>query len=561
MRRAAATGRRERRPPAGGWPRRRVAAASVAATLALSAGVALAAPGDLDPAFSADGRTTVNFGGDDTLSVEADIAPTPDGGSVVVGSTDHVNSPGDATKSFAIAKLQSDGSLDPAFGDAGEKVIDRGVEAKAFAVAVQPDGKIVVGGKDLPEGGHEFFDVLRLDADGSPDTSFGPGGFRSVDFGTKFQEADDIAIQPDGKIVAAGKSLPNGGLASYALARLNTDGSLDTSFGTGGKVTFGDGRLALGVALQGDGKIVVVGRALTGMRVARFNADGSVDTSFGQAGEAAPAFPGASAGREIAIQPDGKIVLVGSAHPTASSTSNDFGVARLDPTGALDPTFSNDGITIVDLGSTDDQASGVALQTNGKIVVGGNGDANDELAALRLNADGSADTSFGGDGIVGVGFASPTQSGGDVAIQPDGQILLSGVTDNNDDFAVARIEGDPTSTPPPPPPPPDNDPPDVNLTAKGKQDAGGKVKVSAKTNETCDLDLAGRVKPEGEPRAGLKPKRLTLTAGHRKTLKLKLSKKAHRELNRADRGRATINATCTDAAGNEGDDRAKVKLR
>ena len=180
---------------------------------------------------------------------------------------------------------------------------------------------------------------------------------------------------------------------------------------------------------------------------------------------------------------------------------------------------------------------------------------------MRLNSDGSADASFGGDGSVGVGFASVSQSGGDVAIQPDGQILLSGVTDNNNDFAVARIEGDPTSTPPPPPPPPDNDPPDVNLTAKGKQDAGGKVKVSAKTNETCDLDLTGKVKPEGEPRAGLKPKSVTLTAGHGRTLKLKLSKKAHRELNRADKGNATINATCTDAAGNEGDDRAKVKLR
>ena len=310
MRRAAATGRQDRRPLTGRWSRRRTAAAALAAALALSAGVALAAPGDLDPTFSADGRVTVNFGGDDTWSNEADVALTPDGGSVIVGSTDHVNNPGDASKSFAIAKLRSDGSLDPAFGNGGEKVIDRGVEAYAFAVAVQPDGKIVVGGKDLPEGGHEFVDVFRLNADGSPDTSFGAGGFRSVDFGTKFEEVDDVVIQPDGKIVAAGKSQPNGGLASYALARLNTDGSVDTSFGTGGKVTFGDGRVATAVALQSDGKIVVVGRALTGMRAARFNANGSVDTSFGQAGEAAPTFPAASTGREIAIQPDGKIVLV-----------------------------------------------------------------------------------------------------------------------------------------------------------------------------------------------------------------------------------------------------------
>lgn len=433
-----------------------VALVGLIATLALDAGIALAAPGDLDPTFSGDGRANLNFGGDET-AYYSDVATTPDGGSVVVGTT--IADFGQPVK-IAIAKLRSDGSFDPGFSGDGKLILDRGLSAYAYAVAVQPDGKIVIGGSH-DEQNIEYMDIVRVNADGTLDSSFGAGGFRSITFGKPLNEAYDVTIAADGKILAAGYSgtfIPANGnqpqFADYdiAVVRLNSNGTPDTTFDSDGlaKPSATASETANAVALQADGKILVAGEKSDDMAVTRFKADGTVDTAFGTAGQATPDFPSAdSSAEDVVVQPDGNMVLTGYRD---AGGKDDFAVARIDPDGAVDPNFSGDGVIVTDLGASDDRAMSAAIQTNGKVVVGGSGGPSGDLYALRYNANGSPDTGFGTNAQVAVEFASDDDEGGNVALQPDGSILIAGVTDNNNDLAIARLLGDPTGVAPPPPP-------------------------------------------------------------------------------------------------------------
>ena len=172
------------------------------------------------------------------------------------------------------------------------------------------------------------------------------------------------------------------------------------------------------------------------MHAVRFNADGSVDTAFGRLGEATPSSTGGAFG--VAIQPGLGIVLAGSAGSGV--------VARLDQNGATDHTFGSDGLASVGVGGS--LATGVVVQRNGKIVVGGDAEADGELVAARLNADGSLDTGFGDGGLAKAQFDG-VMFGAHVALQADGRILVSGATSGgNLDLAVARFKGDPTGPPP-----------------------------------------------------------------------------------------------------------------
>jgi uncharacterized delta-60 repeat protein len=440
----------------------------VIASVALGAGIALAAPGDLDPSFSGDGRATLNLGGMEDI-YWADVAATPDGGSVVVGTTSTTFG---QPLTIGIAKLRSDGSFDPAFSGDGKLILSRGIGAYAYAVAAQPDGKIVISGTH-DEGGVEYLDVVRVNANGTLDSSFGAGGFRSITFNTPLEEGYDVAVGPDGKIVAAGYAgtyIPqNGNQPAFAdydivVVRLNSNGVPDTTFSGDGiaKPTSGTSDEAQAVAIQPDGKIVVAGAHSDEMTATRFNSDGTLDSDFGTGGQATPDFPNnpESEAYGIALQPDGNIVLAGY---VTKSGKSDVAIARLDPTGALDPTFSDDGEVVSDLGASREQAFSAAIQANGKVVVGGFGGAGSDLVALRFDASGVPDASFGGDGVATVDFASDGDEGGDVAIQADGQILLAGVTDNNDDFAIARLNGDPTGVVLPPPDG-DSNPPETTIT-------------------------------------------------------------------------------------------------
>jgi uncharacterized delta-60 repeat protein len=237
-------------------------------------------------------------------------------------------------------------------------------------------------------------------------------------------------------------------LVSAALA-LAAPADLDTTFSGDGKqtVNFGGTDSALAVAVTPDGKIVVAGSGGGGndMVVTRLNANGSVDTSFAPpGGEAFVNFGGNDGANAMALQPDGKIVLAGS---TDAVGSGDFAVARLNADGTPDTSFSGDGKLTAGFNAPNETAVGVAVQQNGKIVVLGNGDANSDFVLARYNPDGSVDTGFGTGGAVAVDFGG-VEFDGDVALQPDGKIVLAGSMNANPqwDMAFARLNGDPVQT-------------------------------------------------------------------------------------------------------------------
>ncbi len=338
---------------------------------------------------------------------------------------------------FALARYNADGSLDPSFGSGGKLTTDFGGFDAASALAIQPDGRIIAAGRD----GSGEFAVARYNADGSLDSTFGSGGKLTTDFGG-FDVALGVALQADGKIVAVG----GGGSGSdFALARYNADGSLDASFGSGGMVTtdFGGFEAATAVAIQGDGKIVVTGSTFSGgfqqFVLARYNGDGGPDTSFGGGKVVTDFGLGSGFGGALAIQTDGKIVAAGRA-------GTDFVVARYNGDGSPDASFGSGGIVSTDFGGAlFDAAFGVALQSNGKIVAAGstfNGFSPPaaDFAFARYNPDGSLDPSFGS-GKVTTDLGGFDVAAG-IALQADGKIIAAGQGGSGSDFALARYLGD-----------------------------------------------------------------------------------------------------------------------
>jgi uncharacterized delta-60 repeat protein len=227
--------------------------------------------------------------------------------------------------SLAVSALAAAGSLDTSFGVGGKATTDFGGTDEADGVAVQPDGRIVAAGiAGFYEGGN--FALARYDRDGSLDTSFG-GGKVTTDFGSASDFAFDVAIQPNGSIVAGGAVGYSTAGADFALARYERDGSIDPSFGVGGKVTtdFGSFDYAFAPAIQPDGRIVAAGAGSEDFAVARYNRDGSLDTSFGIGGKVTTDFGSADDfAFDVAVQPDGSIVAAGRDR----SYGADFALAR-----------------------------------------------------------------------------------------------------------------------------------------------------------------------------------------------------------------------------------------
>lgn len=325
------------------------------------------------------------------------------------------------------------------------------------SVAIQADGKIVVAGYSDTGSGYDFV-LIRYNDDGTLDNTFGTGGMVLTDFGSSTDQAFSVTIQPDGKIVVAGKGddfftdIP----ANYeiALARYNTDGTLDNTFGTAGKVLTDVGSSAsdhgYSVAIQTDGKIVVAGSSDNGSSVdfalLRYNSDGSLDLTFDADGIVTADFGGYDIGYSVAIQSDGKIVVAGSS--SIGPNNYDFALARYNSDGSPDNTFDSDGMLLTDLGSQYDMARSVALQADNKIVAAGsmdNGSGND-FALVRYNTDGTLDNTFDSDGIATT-LIGGSSTGTSLAIQSDGKIVVAGYsfnTGSSADFALARYNSDAT---------------------------------------------------------------------------------------------------------------------
>ena len=344
-----------------------------------------------------------------------------------------------STVSFTV-NIISAGTLDASFNLTGIALTDINTSLDgALAIAIQPDGKIIAAGSSLGSGstGSDFA-LVRYNSDGRLDTSFGTSGKITTDFGMGLDTAKAIAIQADGKIVAAGSTL-GGTFFGLAMARYNLDGSLDTSFGTGGKVstTPGLSDFANSIAIQADGKIIVGSTASAGFGLARYNTNGSLDTTFGTAGKVTTAIyvvPGYDSLSAIVIQADGKIVAVGSANPTF-----DFAMVRYNANGSLDTTFGTGGKVTTDIGGID-SGKAIAIQSDGKIVAAGTGGASGS-ALVRYNTNGSLDTTFGTGGKVTTVTAGSLEYAYAVVIQDDSKIVTVGtrlIAGSSGVFSLAR---------------------------------------------------------------------------------------------------------------------------
>jgi uncharacterized delta-60 repeat protein len=323
--------------------------------------------------------------------------------------------------------MANPGALDTSFGNGGKKTVNFGGTDAARVVLVQANGRIVLAGGGAAAGS---FCVARLRTNGTLDTTFGSGGKKTIDFGGENDTAFGGALQPDGKIVLVGDSN-----FRVAVVRLKTNGALDASFEGDGRKLFSWGPIgrAQAVVVAPNGKLLVAGFSGPeggNIQVARLNADGLLDKTFGVDGKAAVDFGGDDFGLAVARQANGRILVAGR------STVAGAVVARLRANGVLDPDFDGDGrVTLAGGGS----ASAVVVQPDRNIVVAGNASGSEKMTVTRLKPNGSLDATFGAAGTATIDFATLADLAAGVALQPDGKIVVAGYSQGTEDVAVARL--------------------------------------------------------------------------------------------------------------------------
>jgi uncharacterized delta-60 repeat protein len=368
-----------------------------------------------DSTFGVSGTASNDFGGDEYASAVA--IQLNDQKVVVAGTIDFTN--------FLVARYNPNGTLDSTFGPGGHTITDFGGDETLTALAIQPsDGKIVAVGDSFTDTFAGWV-LARYNTDGTPDSGFGTAGKVLASFAAETQ-SHAIAIQSDGKIVVAGYIFTNP-TTDYVLARYNADGTPDSTFGAGGTAVkdFGDFEYAFGMAIQADGRIVVAGGSGFDFAVARFNTDGNPDLSFGAGGQMVTDFGGSDLAYSMALQANGKIVTAGRSRPAFGA--DDFALASYNADGSLDTTFDMDGKVITDFtveGSPGaafaySAANAVAIQADGNIVAAGfawtgEGQPNDDHFALARYVGGNSPA--GSNVVVAIGgvtltFQNVTQAG------------------------------------------------------------------------------------------------------------------------------------------------------
>jgi uncharacterized delta-60 repeat protein len=337
----------------------------------------------------------------------------------------------------------ADGMLDPSFGNGGLVTTNfPGGQTFDFATSlvVMPDGRaLAAGGAGDIDG--SLMAAARYLPSGALDTTFSGDGLVTVNcpIGGSFGAVDvaqDVVLQPDGRVVLFGACPGSPSGVRFRLARLTLDGSLDPSFGTGGQVItqfpVADARATAGV-LQPDGRIVAVGSAdSTAIAAARYNVDGSLDAAFGTAGLLVLPLAQPFTVRDVALQPDGKIVIAGR------YGGGDFGLVRLLPSGAPDPSFDGDGLATANFGGTESGYS-VVILPGGRIVLGGSHNA--DFGLVRFLPDGSVDITFGTGGLATGSNGGPVTPDELIRL-PNDNLLIAGTTNVTGaarDFLLARF--------------------------------------------------------------------------------------------------------------------------
>ena len=409
------------------------------AVLLLCSSLVRAVPGSLDITFGGTGMRSADFGTGSGFAKA--VAIQSDGKLVTAGYF------GDFTsQAVALARFNTDGTLDATFdGDGKVTTSILGADDIAAGLVIQPDGKIIVAGHSL-NGLVYHFALVRYNSNGSLDTSFDGDGIVTTAFGLYDSFANAVVIQADGKIVAAGSSY-NGTNFDFAIVRYLSTGSLDAGFDGDGKLTtavLGDDDAVNAVAIQTDNQIVAIGYASTGLAnrfaAARYNSNGSLDTTFDTDGKIITSIGSIDDGAsDVVLQTDGKIVLAGFAH---NGTTYDIALARYASNGLLDTTFDSDGLVTTPVLAGNSFAHTISLQSDGKLVVAGAVDngVDYDLALARYGANGSLDVTYSGDGKATFDLDSLDNLGYASAIDSFGRVVVAG--ESGTTFMVARILGD-----------------------------------------------------------------------------------------------------------------------
>ncbi len=411
------------------------------AMVAFCSSTLMAQPGTVDVNFGANGKVTTPIGNANDYC-----------GAVLKLSTGKILAAGSTTSTMAFACYNPDGTLDLSFNGTGIMTYDFGAgNDKVNKLVEQPDGKIIAVGDAIDAiGTTNTMAIMRINPDGTFDNAFGSEGKVNIHFNTPASRCNAVLLQPDGKIVLGG--MTEGAIIyKMAIARLNSDGSFDTSFSGDGMQTtviFGRSEYITALALQPDGKIVASGGTILsggsnqGNFVAvRYLSNGTLDSSFSADGVVNFFVSNSSIALDMLLQPDGKILMGGYAG--VSGSGQDFAMARLLSDGTLDAEFGTAGIMTTPVSTANDWIFALQLQPDGKIL--GIGDAlntgsNYDFAVARYLSDGTLDSSFGTNGIVTTDFNALLDRGFCSAIDGDGLLVGGVATQGTEDFALVRYE-------------------------------------------------------------------------------------------------------------------------
>ncbi|MDI6766387.1 MAG: T9SS type A sorting domain-containing protein [Bacteroidota bacterium] len=397
--------------------------------------------GTLDPSFGINGKVTTD------LALDADfgqsVAVQADGKIIVGGST---VTGGGTGKDFLLVRYNTNGTLDNSFGFFGKAWAGLSGTNEFWSMAIQQDEKIVTGGYMIDGNFDCYWQLIRFKTNGSIDSTFGTNGIVITNLspvGYLWNQGYSIAIQSDGKIIMSG-AVGNLPYSDFGLARYNPDGSLDTTFGTGGKVTtdFGEYDFANCVIIN-SGNIIVGGDSFGNWALARYNPDGSLDNTFGTGGKVTYNFDSTNSARiwSLAAQNDGKIVAGGY-----SNNVSGFDLIRFGQDGSIDSTFGVNGIVSTSFLWISTLKS-LQIQPDGKIIAAGStihpATFKGDFAMARYNTNGTLDPYFGSLGKVITDFGTQTDDIGYSAALANGKIYVAGSSDlaGTVDFALACYIG------------------------------------------------------------------------------------------------------------------------
>jgi uncharacterized delta-60 repeat protein len=378
----------------------------------------------------------VTVGVSNTLDIAHSVAVQKDGKIVVAGTY-----MGSSDRNAIVVRFHPDGTLDNTFNTDGIATHDFGLQEYLYSIAIQDDGKIVAAGISATSDKSDFL-IVRYTKSGQLDTAFNSNGRVITDL-NGWDIANKVMIQKDGKIIIAGGSGPAGSF-DFAAVRYNSNGTLDNSFNFDGIFThhFGKHDNAESAVLQDDGKIILAGYTNwlsdNDFALLRLKPNGTLDSTFGDKGINISTIGKGARASSCALQPDGKLIIAGY---TTDIDKYSFAVIRYDTNGNEDKTFDQDAKKIISVTTGSNKANSVICQPDGQIVIVGDVFFGTDLdfGILRLNADGTIDNDFGSGGFTRTSFVNSNDFAINISIQPDGNLVVCGKIDNGLDVDMAVV--------------------------------------------------------------------------------------------------------------------------